>query len=148
MTLSQKKRNFTGIITIGLLLIFCMLISPGLIVFDAQNINFLRAASASSYQKNPQAHLKPFDHITLTWAGNPATTQAATWRSRVDDKKSVAEIAAAKASPDLWCSTPIRKLNSRPAGWKRYSNTIPIAGQQLSFITRYILRSGEETIRG
>jgi hypothetical protein len=83
MTLSQKKRNFTGIIAITLLLIFCMLISPALIVFDAQNINFLRAASASGIQNNPQEQLKPFDHIILTWAGNPATTQAVTWRSRV-----------------------------------------------------------------
>lgn len=101
MTLSQKKRNFTVIIAITLLLIFCMLISPALIVFDAQNINFLRAASASGIQNNPQEQLKPFDHIILTWAGNPATTQAVTWRSRVDDKKSVAEVAAAKASPDF-----------------------------------------------
>lgn len=101
MMLSQKIKKFSGITAIGLLLIFCVLISPGLTVFDAQNLNFFRIASASSYQNNAHQPLKPFDHIILTWTGDPATTQAVTWRSRVDDKKSVAEIAAAKASPDF-----------------------------------------------
>ena len=101
MTLSQKIGKFSGIIAIGLLLIFCSLISPGLTVFDAQNLNFFRTASASSYQNNAHRPLKPFDHIILTWTGDPASTQAVTWRSRVDDKKSVAEIAAATASPDF-----------------------------------------------
>ena len=52
MKLSQKIGKFSGIIAIGLLLIFCLLISPGLTVFDAQNLSFLRAVSASSYQNN------------------------------------------------------------------------------------------------
>ncbi len=101
MILFQKIGKFSGIISIGLLLIFCLLIGPGLTVFDAQHLSFLRAASASSYQNNAHQPLKPFDHIILTWTGDPATTQAVTWRSRVDDKISVAEIAAAKASPDF-----------------------------------------------
>ena len=101
MKLSQKKRNFIDNIKVGVLLVICVLTGPGLILFNVQGLNLPRVASASSYQINASELLKPFDHIILTWAGNPATTQAVTWRSLVDAENSVAEIAPAKASPDF-----------------------------------------------
>ena len=39
------------------------------------------------------------DRIILTWTGNPATTQAVTWRTSLDVKKGVAQIAVAEAGP-------------------------------------------------
>jgi len=39
------------------------------------------------------------DRIILTWAGDPATTQAVTWRTSTDVKKGLAEIAVADAGP-------------------------------------------------
>ena len=83
------------------MLLICWFTGPGLIVFDGNSLNLPGTASAKSYPINASEHPKPFDHIILTWAGNPATTQAVTWRSLDDSEKSVAEIAPAKASPDF-----------------------------------------------
>ncbi len=42
------------------------------------------------------------DRIILTWAGDPATTQAVTWRTSTDVKQGLAEIAVADGGPGLW----------------------------------------------
>src|SRR5215470_6034803 len=39
------------------------------------------------------------DRIILTWAGDPATTQAVTWRTSTDVTKGLAEIAVADGGP-------------------------------------------------
>src|SRR5262249_8524071 len=39
------------------------------------------------------------DRIILTWAGDPETTQAVTWRTSVEVSKALAEIAVAEAGP-------------------------------------------------
>jgi len=39
------------------------------------------------------------DRIVLTWTGDPATTQAVTWRTSVEVTKAFAEIAVAEAGP-------------------------------------------------
>ncbi|OYP31171.1 metallophosphoesterase [Rhodopirellula sp. MGV] len=39
------------------------------------------------------------DRVVLTWTGDPATTQAVTWRTSTDVKGAVAEIAVASANP-------------------------------------------------
>ncbi len=41
------------------------------------------------------------DRIILTWAGDPATTQAVTWRTSTDVKKGLAEIAVADGGPSF-----------------------------------------------
>jgi acid phosphatase type 7 len=41
------------------------------------------------------------DRIVLTWTGDPATTQAVTWRTSPDVREAVAEITEAPAGPDL-----------------------------------------------
>lgn len=41
------------------------------------------------------------DRIMLTWSGDPATTQAVTWRTSADAAVAFAEIARAEASPDF-----------------------------------------------
>ncbi|MCA9037117.1 MAG: metallophosphoesterase family protein [Planctomycetaceae bacterium] len=41
------------------------------------------------------------DRIVLTWAGDPATTQAVTWRTSTDVNRGLAEITVASAGPDL-----------------------------------------------
>jgi len=41
------------------------------------------------------------DRIVLTWAGDPATTQAVTWRTSTDVDRGLAEITVASAGPDL-----------------------------------------------
>ena len=42
------------------------------------------------------------DHIILTYATNPATTQSVTWRTDTTIKKAFAEIALADAAPRFW----------------------------------------------
>jgi hypothetical protein len=41
------------------------------------------------------------DRIILTWAGDPATTQAVTWRTSTEVQKAWAEIAVAEAGPEF-----------------------------------------------
>jgi hypothetical protein len=53
-------------------------------------------------QAKPAEVYKPTtlpDRIVLTWAGDPATTQAVTWRTSVEVTKAIAEIAVAEAGP-------------------------------------------------
>jgi len=42
-----------------------------------------------------------FERIILTWSGNPATTQAVTWRTPAAAPQAIAQIARAEASPDF-----------------------------------------------
>jgi hypothetical protein len=100
MKLSPKKGKLLGNIKIGMLLV-CVFTVAGLIVSNIFCLNLTGTASAGSDPINAIEPLKPFDHIILTWAGNPATTQAVTWRSLDDLENSVAEIAPARASPDF-----------------------------------------------
>lgn len=83
-----------------LLLLASIILSLGLIGFDGSGAGYTRKAFSQSYQSKYD-QLNPFDNIILTWTGSPAATQAVTWRSHFEFKKSVAEIAPAKASPDF-----------------------------------------------
>ena len=84
----------------SLLLLASIILSLGLIGFDGSGAGYTRKAFSQSYQSKYD-QLNPFDNIILTWTGSPAATQAVTWRSHFEFKKSVAEIAPAKASPDF-----------------------------------------------
>ena len=86
---------------IGLLLLAGLIIGLSFIAFDGSRGYFVRPASANSHQFNPHDQLDTFDHVILTWSGNPAVSQAVTWRSLINFNKSVAEIAPAEASPDF-----------------------------------------------
>jgi 3',5'-cyclic AMP phosphodiesterase CpdA len=96
-----KHQRLSGGFNIRLLLTAWVVISFSFNAFNCTGGYFVRSASASSHQSNPHDQLHTFDHIILTWSGNPATSQAVTWRSSVDFKKSVAEIAPAQASSDF-----------------------------------------------
>lgn len=53
---------------------------------------------------NPEEMYRPGvipDRIILTWTGDPATTQAVTWRTSTDVPQGKAEIAVAGAEPDF-----------------------------------------------
>ena len=80
-----------------LLLLFCAFAISNLVFADY----FPRQASAGSYRHHSGNHVKPFDHIILTWADNPATNQAVSWRSHNNAPEAVAEIAPALASSDF-----------------------------------------------
>ena len=57
-----------------------------------------------SQKVEPHEMAKPTmlpDRIVLTWAADPATTQAVTWRTSVDVPRGLAEITIADAGPDL-----------------------------------------------
>ena len=41
------------------------------------------------------------DRIVLTWAGDPSTTQAVTWRTSIDVQTAVAQIAVSEDGPDF-----------------------------------------------
>jgi 3',5'-cyclic AMP phosphodiesterase CpdA len=58
---------------------------------------YLQQAAASEKPKQTGA----FERIILTWNGNPATSQAVTWRTDAANQQAVAEIARADASPDF-----------------------------------------------
>lgn len=51
-------------------------------------------ADAEAYKPTPVP-----DRVVLTWTGDPATTQAVTWRTSTDVKKGVAQIAIAEDGP-------------------------------------------------
>src|SRR5215470_1276822 len=71
-------------------------------------IGFTVPVLAHEGHDHPPAAVKPADayrptampdRIILTWAGDPATTQAVTWRTSTDVTKALAEIAVAEAGP-------------------------------------------------
>jgi len=97
----QKNPKSNRDANIGLLWLAWVIIGFGFIAFDGSGGYFPGGALANSHPSNPHDQVKPFDHIILTWTGNPATSQAVTWRSPEIFKKSLAEIARAKASPDF-----------------------------------------------
>ena len=52
----------------------------------------------------PAEHYRPTaipDRIILTWTGDPTTTQAVTWRTSVDVRQGLAELAVATAGPEF-----------------------------------------------
>jgi predicted phosphodiesterase len=97
----HKHRKSTGKAITGLLLLVWAIIGPGISASGDSTGRVTGTAQASNYQSYSYHQLRPFDRIILTWTGNPAVSQAVTWRSLHDTQKSVAEIAAAKASPDF-----------------------------------------------
>jgi 3',5'-cyclic AMP phosphodiesterase CpdA len=70
------------------------------------------SSSVSARGRSPKASIDPKassdptptaipDRIILTWAGDPATTQAVTWRTSGEVTEAYAEIARADASPEF-----------------------------------------------
>jgi 3',5'-cyclic AMP phosphodiesterase CpdA len=55
-----------------------------------------KVESAEHYKPTPLP-----DRIVLTWAGDPTTTQAVSWRTSTEVKKGLAEIAVAEAGPSF-----------------------------------------------
>jgi 3',5'-cyclic AMP phosphodiesterase CpdA len=58
---------------------------------------YLQQAAA---QERPE-QTGSFERIILTWSGNPATTQAVSWRTHAAAAQALAQIARAEASPDF-----------------------------------------------
>jgi acid phosphatase type 7 len=66
----------------------------GLLGHDGHDHPSIAVKPAEAYRPTPLP-----DRIILTWAGDPATTQAVTWRTSTDVRKAVAEIAIADGGP-------------------------------------------------
>jgi hypothetical protein len=66
---------------------------------------YFRASQAQKDNKVPEAQLHkptPFpDRVILTWSGDPATSQAVTWRTDASVTRALAEIAKAGDGPDF-----------------------------------------------
>ena len=97
----MKKVNENLVASLFSLFLACVILGLGLIGIDGSGGVLPGSAFAQPNQSDSYDQRKPFDHIILTWTGSPAATQAVTWRSHVNFKKSMAEIAPAKASPDF-----------------------------------------------
>ncbi|MEE4262289.1 MAG: metallophosphoesterase family protein [Desulfobacteraceae bacterium] len=140
--MENNKANFWG-----WHLLAWVIMGLGLMAFDGSAGGLPGRAFAQSYQPNPDDRLKPLDHIILTWTGSPATTQAVTWRSQVDFKKSVAEIARAHASPDFVNNASQIVAKTTPLEIKEnlvYYHSVNITG--LSPNTLYAYRVGNGDI--
>ena len=83
---------------IAFLLFACLAVDSDQFSMDGPGLFSPRYAVADSIKSGARERPKPFDHIFLTWAGNPATSQAVTWRSFVESSKPMAEIATATSS--------------------------------------------------
>jgi 3',5'-cyclic AMP phosphodiesterase CpdA len=82
----------------SILLLFCLL------TLTVCNTFGFSTEEASTVTKAPSNHQEKFDlleRIILTWNGNPATSQAVTWRTAAVFNQATAEIAPADPSPDL-----------------------------------------------
>lgn len=84
------------------------------------------------------------DRIILNWAGDPATTQAVTWRTDISVKKPVAELAIAGDGPDF-----IKKAAAFPATSETFQSDLNTAQyhsvrfSQLKPGTMYAYRVGD-----
>jgi hypothetical protein len=75
------------------ILFFCVI---ALVVCSLAGVRLQQAVARESQQPNAS-----FERIILTWSGNPATTQAVTWRTPAAAIQALAQIARAQASPDF-----------------------------------------------
>lgn len=124
------------------------------------NSTFLRAAAALAFavllgvaysQKDPtiapavlHAPTAQPDRIILTWAGNPATSQAVTWRTSTAVEKAVAQIAEAEDGPLFK-----KKAQTVAAATEEFESSLGRASyhsvrfENLKPATKYVYRVGD-----
>ena len=84
------------------------------------------------------------DRVVLTWADDPTTTQAVTWRTSTDVTRGLAEITVADDGPDLEANS--RQLVAVTQALKTDINTAhfhTVKFEQLTPKTRYAYRVGD-----
>lgn len=75
---------------------------PTLALFVTTHLTGHRTARQDAYPAAQMYRPTPMpDRITLTWAGDPATTQAVTWRTDTSSTRAVAQLAPDDPSPYL-----------------------------------------------
>ena len=92
-------RSRYSLFALLLLFLSCIILGPGLIGIDGSGGVLPGNAFAQTNQSASYDQLKPFDHIILTWTGNPAYTQDVSWRTSVDVEQAFVEFAAATPGP-------------------------------------------------
>jgi len=117
---------------------FCLLVT----------VAWLRHAPAANDAKMPakllHAPTPQPDRVILTWAGDPKTTQAVTWRTDVSVEKSVAEIAVAEDGPLFR-----KKVRQVPARSERFTSELgdavyhSVEFKGLQPATKYVYRVGD-----
>lgn len=111
-------------------------------------VAWLRHAPAANEVKMPAKLLhapspQP-DRVILTWAGDPKTTQAVTWRTDVNVEKSAAEIAIAEDGPLFR-----KKARQVPAKSERFTSELgdamyhSVQFEGLQPATKYVYRVGD-----
>lgn len=84
------------------------------------------------------------DRVVLTWKGDPATSQAVTWRTDASVRRAMAEIAVAEGGPKF-----VRKLSRLPATTEALQTDLSLAHfhsidfQGLQPKTSYVYRLGD-----
>ena len=115
----MSRRRFLGVLGIGGA--SAVTLTP--LESKAFEINRIRAYPSSSMP----------DRIVLTWMGDPATSQAVTWRTNADILTPVAEIAEADGSPTFvefpYTYTP-SSYKLRQIGWTDF---LPSSKFRISF---------------
>ena len=84
------------------------------------------------------------DRIVLTWAGDPATTQAVTWRTSTDVDQAVAEITEAEPGPGF--TAKARRITATTEGLETNLNEAhfhSVRFDQLKPETKYAYRVGD-----
>jgi hypothetical protein len=113
----------------------------------------LAITSASAHEDHPPAKVldealyraTPMpDRIILTWKGDPARTQAVTWRTDPSIKKGLAQIAVAEPGPDFVKKTKDVVATTTPhesdLGPAHYHS---VEFQELTPATKYVYRVGD-----
>ncbi|APZ95581.1 purple acid phosphatase family protein [Fuerstiella marisgermanici] len=84
------------------------------------------------------------DRVILTWTGDPATTQAVTWRTSTEVRKAFAEIAVAEAGPGF--VTKAKPVNATSQALLTDLNTAhfhTVEFTELTPSTKYVYRVGD-----
>ncbi len=86
------------------------------------------------------------DRIILTWNGDPATTQAVTWRTDTSVTKAVGEIALSEGGPKFASSGKAKRLEARTESLKTANYTAnyhSVTFENLQPKTKYLYRVGD-----
>jgi hypothetical protein len=104
---------------------------------------YLEQAAASG---KPQ-QTKTFERIILTWSDNPATSQAVTWRTRMAETQSLAQIAPAEASPDFASGAQTVSATSTELqvnDWKTHYHSVNFTDLIPATLYAYRVGNGEQ----
>lgn len=117
---------------------FCALITVAWLR-DAPAVNVAKMPAKLLHAPSPQP-----DRVILTWAGDPKTTQAVTWRTDLSVEKATAEIAIAEDGPLF--RTKTRQV---PVSTERFTSELgeamyhSVRFESLQPATKYVYRVGD-----